>query len=820
MTDAVNHPGSPKQMASRIVPYEITREIGRGGMGVVYLARDTKLDRDVAIKALPAEVVDDEEKLTRFETEAKLLASLNHPNIATVYGLEEVEGRRYLILEYIDGESLIEFLNRNRHSWRKCVEAAASIADALAAAHARGVVHRDIKPDNILFTRDGVVKVLDFGLALSVPAEGQDKTEAATMALETKPGAVMGTPGYMSPEQVRGEPADTRSDIFSFGCLLHEMLTGRATFARDTVADSMAATLRDEPEPPTVCGPSTPPELDPVLMRCLEKRPDDRFQSARDLAFSLRRVLSPTGTHQPMASRPPKAFPWRLLAGIAAVALIATVSIWVWRPKQPESLVPVIRLLAVLPFENISGDPDIEYLAYELPASTIDSMSTISNLHVVPRSTTFRISGSAADSITIGRQLNVDFVLTGQIQTHNNELRVRAELIEVATNSQQWSQRYDQSLADTLAVEKEITQRITDALQLQISGEDRTRIERRRPINAEAHAAYLEGRFWWNKRTKAGFEKAIELHDRAIQLDSEYALAYAGRAETYVLMGFYSHPPRQVMPLAEQAARRAIELDPSLAAAYTALGWFYGMYRWDWEAAEEAFLKAIALDPMYATAHNFYGDLLLSVGRYDEGDARKRLVVSIDPGSLIGRVDLAISANHRRDANSAIKHVQTAIEMDPTFAHAHNVLGEIYLSMRRFEDAIVELSRACDLAPSGFHFGSLGYAYGLAGRRADALATLEILTEMSQCEYVPMSAFALIHFAIGNRELAFEYFDRAFEDRDISLAFLKFAPYMDPLRSDPRFDALLERIGFPPDPPAPVVEPWIQPGMQREGSGQ
>ncbi len=279
------------QPPTQIGPYEITREIGRGGMGVVFLARDTKLDREVAIKALPPEVVDDEEKFSRFEREAKLLASLNHPNIATIYGLEEVEGRRYLILEYIDGESLIEYLNRNRQSWRKCVEAAASIADALAAAHARGVVHRDIKPDNILFTRDGVAKVLDFGLALSVSTEKQDEPDDITIRLDTKPGAIMGTPGYMSPEQVRGKPADTRSDIFSFGCLLHEMLTGRATFARDTVADSMAATLRDEPEAPTVCGANTPPELDPVLMRCLEKRPDDRFQSARDLAFTRLRPV-------------------------------------------------------------------------------------------------------------------------------------------------------------------------------------------------------------------------------------------------------------------------------------------------------------------------------------------------------------------------------------------------------------------------------------------------------------------------------------------------------------------------------------------------
>ncbi len=820
MSEAGNQLGQRDSGPNKIGPYEITREIGRGGMGVVYLARDTKLDRDVAIKALPPEVVDDEDKLSRFEREAKLLASINHPNIATIYGLEEVEGRRYLILEYIDGESLIEYLNRNRHSWRKCVEAAASIADALAAAHARGVVHRDIKPDNILFTRDGVVKILDFGLALSVATEQQDEPDDVTIKLDTKPGAVMGTPGYMSPEQVRGEPADTRSDIFSFGCLLHEMLTNRPTFARDTNADSMAATLRDEPDAPSVCGAHTPTELDPVLMRCLEKRPDDRFQSARDLAFSLRRVLSPTGTHQPVTSHPTKAFPWRLATGTAAVLAIAAASVWMLRSKEPAALVPTIRSLAVLPFENITGDSDIEYLADELPASIIDSMATISNLHVVPRSTAFRHRNSTEDTVVIGQQLNVDFVLIGQFQSRDNELRVRAELIEVATKRQLWSKRYNQSLVDTLAVEREITQRITDALQLQITGEERTRIEQRRPVNAEAHAAYLEARYWWNKRTKTGFEKALELHERALQLDSEFALAYAGKAETYVLMGLYSRPSREVMPLAEQAARRAIELDPMLPGAHTALGWIRGMYRWDWKAAEESFLKALEFDPNYATAHNFYGDLLTCIGRLDEAEQHKQTVVTLDPGSLIGRSDLALSALTSRDFSVAIKRAQAAIDMDPNFPPTHRVLGDIYIGMRRFEDAIEAYSKAYEISGNGGLLGYVGYAQGLAGRRADAIATLDTLTALALLEYVPKSVFALVHFGLGNRDLAFEYFDQAIEDRQTGISFYKFDPSVDPLRSDPRFDALLERIGFPPNPPAPVVEPWIQPGMQREGSGQ
>lgn len=285
-------------------------------------------------------------------------------------------------------------------------------------------------------------------------------------------------------------------------------------------------------------------------------------------------------------------------------------------------------------------------------------------------------------------------------------------------------------------------------------------------------------------------------------------------------MGIYSHPPSEVIPLAEQAIRHAIELDSTLPGAHTALGWIQGMYRWDWQASEESFLKALELDSKYATAHNFYGDLLTCIGRLDEAEEHKQTVVTIDPGSLVGRSDLAASASVRRDFDEAIERIQAAIEMDPTFARAHTVLGDIYIGMRRFEDAIEAYAKAYELSGSGGHFGKLGYAYGLAGRRADALATLEILTELARHEYVPKTAFAVVHFGLGNRDLAFEYFDQAIDDRDNNLAFYKFAANVDPIRGDPRFDALLERIGFPPNPPAPVVEPWIQPGMQREGSGQ
>ena len=791
--------------------YEVIREIGRGGMGVVYLARDTKLDREVAIKALPPEVVDDEEKLSRFEREAKLLASLNHPNIATVYGLEEVEGRRYLILEYIDGESLIEYLNRNRQSWRKCVEAAASIADALAAAHARGVVHRDIKPDNILFTHGGVVKVLDFGLALSVPANGQDQTEAATMAVDTTFGAVIGTPGYMSPEQVRGEPADTRSDIFSFGCLLHEMLTGRATFARDTVAESMAATLREEPEAPAVCGVQTPSELDPVLMRCLEKRPDDRFQSARDLAFSLRRVLNPTGTHQPVGSRPSATFPRRLIGTIAAVVALAVVSVWLLRPNVPES--PAIRSLAVLPFENLSGVPDIEYLADELPASIIDALATISSLHVVPRNTAFRSRDSVEDITTIGRKLGVDFVLTGQIQARNGGLRVRAELINVATNSQQWSDHYDQSLTDTRVVEEELTGRIAQALHLQITGEEQSRLENRRPVNAEAHAAYLNGRFWWNKRTTEGFKKAIEFFDKAIEVDVDYALAYVGLADSYLLQGVYVDPPKQTYPKAKEAIRQALQIDPNMGKALTTRAFIRSIYDWNHEAAERDYKRAIELTPRYPTAHHWYAWSLIATGNLDQAINEMKLAHQLDPGSLVIGVDLGFFYRIAGRFDLAKERLEEAIRMDPNFPKAHVYYGFLLMGQNRFDEALSSLQGVIDRAQSYPEMlGFYGHALAKAGREDEARRFVESLIERRASEYIHPHAIAYTYSGLGDSDQAMRWLETGYEERDPWMYLLHTTGTWNGLRSDPRFRDLLKRIGLDPD--------WIAPGFRPDSNDQ
>ncbi|MEE8166596.1 MAG: tetratricopeptide repeat protein, partial [Myxococcota bacterium] len=452
-------------------------------------------------------------------------------------------------------------------------------------------------------------------------------------------------------------------------------------------------------------------------------------------------------------------------------------------------------------------DADAAYLADEIPASVIDSLANISFLHVIPRSSSFRHRDSTDTIQEIGEALKADFVLTGQIVSRGDDLRIRAELVAIDTNQQLFSGQFDQSSDDTLLVETELTDRIIDALKLPVSDDEARSLARRRPVNADAHAAYLEGRFWWNKRTPDSLVRALELFQKASTIDPQYALAHAGQAEAYVMMADYSHPPREMMPLAERAIRRSMELDPTLPGPHTALGLIQGRFHWDWQAAEASFLTALEHDPNYATAHNFYGDHLISLGRIDEAEDHKRQVLAIDPGSLVGRADLANVYFNRRQFEKAVESAQTATAMDPSFAQAFKKLGDIYIGMRRYNDAIEAFTKANELAPSGRHLGYLGYALGLAGQRIEAIAILDAMIERAKHGYVSAGAFAMVYFGLGQQDRAFEYFDEALDERDFVLPFLKFSPSVDPLRSDPRFDEMIRRIGLPRNPPNPVVDP-------------
>jgi serine/threonine-protein kinase len=711
-------------------------------MGVVYLARDERLDRDVAIKCLPDELAHDPDRLERMRREAKVLASLNHPHIATIHGLESVDGRLYLVLEHVGGESLREHLDSRGRSWRTVVEVAASLADALSAAHDRGIVHRDLKPDNVRFTSDGVVKLLDFGLACD--ASKPAGSEAVTR--EIRPSALVGTPGYMAPEQVRGEPADERSDIFALGCLLHEMLTGQPTFARGSVAESMASTLQDVPDPPARSGAQVPLDLDPIVMRCLEKRPGDRFQSARDLAFALRGVPGEPANGEAVAlpSRPGTA---RWIWSAVAAALVLLAGTWLLRnavgpvpaPAAPDEAPRV----AVLPFEYDEALAGKAYLARSIPESIIDGLSPISGLHVVPSSTSSRYGDWDGGIVELGTTLKADAVVTGRIQSREGSFYVRAELVDVETGRQLWGQRFDQSLDDPLAVERELTRRIVDVLKLELTGADEQRLAGRHPNNAAAFSLYLEARSEAFRRDAPGLHRAISLYDEAIELEPTYALAHAGKADAFCMLGLgLAEPAADVMPKAKAAASRALDHGPMLAEVHAALGLIHWLWDWDYERAEQEYRQATELNPRYAEAYHFLAHVLASRGRLAEAVATSKQSGGLAPDKAV--------------FGSCLGHF-----------HAWN--GKPGLALAQLEDVVVTHPR----------FG---------------LARVYLGREYVAAEYVPHIAFARIHAGLGEPDDAIAALRRAVQARESVLPLIRCEPHFRILEGDPRFLEILRDI--------------------------
>jgi serine/threonine-protein kinase len=769
----------------RIGPYEILRELGRGGMGVVYLARDSRLDRHVAVKCLPGEMAVDEERLARFRREAKLLASLNHPNIATVHSLEEVDGKTYLVLEYIEGDTLFPHLDRTGRSWRECVQVAAAIADALAAAHEAGVVHRDVKPDNVMFTGHGTTKVLDFGLAAPARSGGEERTTAA--------GAILGTPGYMAPEQARGENADPRADLFALGCLLHEMIGHEPAFARDTVADSVAATLNDPA--PSLAGKGVPEELDRLVMRCMEKRPEDRPGSARELAAKLRALLA-----EPASSMPPPrpgGTPRWVLPVVGAAALVAVALLW--GPGDGEAPRPAPSV-AVLRFENETEDKELQYLADEVPASVIDDLAALEGVRVLPRSTTFRVGGK--DPAAAGRELGVDFVLVGQVQRREGEDRVRAELVEVANNRQAWSERYDRPAGEALDAVTEIMDQITRALGVPISAAEQRQLASRRPARSAAYSAYLKGRYEVNKSTADGYERAIELYDEALAIDGDFGLAHAGKADAYAVLGLsMARPANSVMPKAKEAAALAWKHGPRLAETHTSLGMIAWLWDWDYAEAERHLRKAIELRETYWAAHHILAHVLASRGRYDEAVKSSQAAQRHAPGIPITGNCLGHNLVWDGKRDEGLAELRRTCERFERFYVSRLYLGRTLvdggLPAERTEG--VEMLRRMRRRPDNHYAsGDLGWALGMNGQAADAKKELEKLQHQAQTEWVPNVAFAKVHAGLGDAGQTLAYLEKAVEQRESMLPLIGSEPHFRFLEGDPRFTAVLEKIGLRP----------------------
>jgi serine/threonine protein kinase/Flp pilus assembly protein TadD len=742
-----------KQLGS----YKIVSLLGAGGMGEVYKAHDTKLGREVAIKILPAAFVHDPERLSRFQREARMLASLNHPNIATIHGLEQADAVHYLVMELVPGQTLAERVSGGALKIEEVLKVAAQIAEALEAAHERGVIHRDLKPANVKVTPEGRVKVLDFGLA---------KTQRDEKLTADR--AIMGTPAYMAPEQVRGEELDARTDLFSFGAVLYEMATGRLAFAGNTAGAIHDAVLNRTPTPAGRVNPDLPSQLGQVVSKALEKDRQLRYQSAADIRIDLARLKRDTDS------------------GRAAP---------VGADLRSQQVRKTIDSLAVLPFVNLSGDAEMDYLSDGITDTLINSLSQLRKLRVVPRSLTFRYKGREVDPQHVGSELNARAVLTGRVMQRGDTLLIGTELIDVARLSQLWGAQYNRKMADILALQDEIAREISEKLRLQLTGEEKKRLTKRATGNKEAYQDYLKGRYWSTKKTHEGTNKGIAYFRQAIAKDPNYALAYAGLAVCYIQPGIFGFvPPTEAFPKAKEAALKALELDESLAEAHTSLAYIKALYDWDWSGAERESQRAIALNPSSAGAHVGHGAGLVMMGRSEEAVAELKRAVEFDPVSLPINWLLGVAFYCARQYDQAIEQELKTLELDPTFILGYFHLGQAYVQKSMYKEAVAEFEKALAISPGNtLAVAGLGYGYGVTGRRVEAEKVLDQLNEISKRKYVPTMQMVLIYTGLGEKDKAFEWLERAYEAR--SMGNIK-SPTLDPLRSDPRFADLLRRMNL------------------------
>jgi serine/threonine-protein kinase len=770
--------------------YQIFSLLGAGGMGEVYRARDTRLDREVAIKVLPAHLARDSEALARFQREARAVAALSHPNILAIHDFGTDQGISYAVTELLEGETLRECLRRSPLPWRKAVEIGIGVADGLSAAHAKGIIHRDLKPENIFLTTDGQVKILDFGLARVKPVvPGREISLASTRPLLTKPGVVMGTIGYMSPEQVRGEETDAPSDIFLLGCVLHEMVTGQRAFARTTAVEELAAILKEDPPEMADSAKRVPPELEYIVSHCLEKKTQDRFQSAQDLAFALRTISIGTGG-KGLFPKPVPLFSRgiALLAGGLLLLLFGVALYLITGSGQSLSLV-------ILPFDNDSSDPDTEYLSDGIAESVINRLSQLPQLRVIPRTTAFSYKRRAIDPKKIGSELGVRAVLTGRAGVRGDILTIQAELVDVATGSQIWGERYNRKFSDIFAVQEGIAREISEKLSLRLTGEQQQRLSKRDTQNPEAYQLYLKGHYHWQSRNPEGILKGIDYLNQAIAKDPNYALAYADLAAAHILRSFA--PPKEAMPMAREAATMALKLDDTLAEAHTSLAAVSLLYDWNWSAAEREFKRAIALNQNYPTAHQWYAQYLTTMGQHDAALAEIRQALELDPRSLILSRDVGWHYYYARLYDQAIDQARNTLDLDQKFILAHTLTGRAYVKKRMFEAAIEELQKAVAISPGGNNRALLGYAYAAGNRKSEAQQILDALQGLSKEQYISPVYIAAICGEMGDREQAFTWLEKAYADRSGTLILLNVNPMMDSLRADPKFRNLVQRLNLP-----------------------
>jgi serine/threonine protein kinase/Tfp pilus assembly protein PilF len=778
--------------------YRILEKVGAGGMGVVYRARDEQLDRDVALKVLPSGTLSDDTARRHFRKEAMALAKLNHPNIETVYEFGSQEGMDFLVMEYVPGKTLADRLTRGALPEKEVVALGLQIAAALEEAHERGIVHRDLKPANIAITAKGRAKILDFGLAKLLRPVSEGTTETFT---ESQGAA--GTLPYMPPEQLMCEPVDARADIYTIGAVLYEMATDRRAFPEVLTSRLMDAILHQPPVAPRAINPRISAQLETIILKCLDKDPDRRYQSVTELLVDLRRLESSSSSY----THPSPPSTWGRVArmiGYGAVGLLtlavglAAMNVGGWRDRllgHPRA--PQIRSLAVIPFDNLTGEAEEEYFADGMTEALITDLGQIQALRVISRTSVMRYKGARKPLDQIARELHVDAIVEGSVSRSGGLAKVTARLVYGPTDSQLWSKSYQRDLQNVLIMQGEVASAIVHEIDVTLTPQEKVRLASGRQVDPAAQEAYLKGRYHWHKGSAEETRKAREYFEQAVRVAPQYAASYAALAAYYSVTTHL--PAKEAIPKAKEYALKALELDDTLAQAHTALAIikFYG--DWDWPGAEKEFKLALALNPNDAETHRTYSSYLLGLGRFDEALLEVQRAQQLDPLSLYTSVNAGWTFYFVRQYDRAVKECQQALDLDVNSDGAHACLGQSYRAKGMREQAISESERAVVLSgrvPP--RVVGLARTYAEFGKRAEAKKLLEELRERAKHGYVSPYYFAMIYTSLGERQQALAALEQGFAERDRYLTWLNVDDAFDSLRKEPRFQDLLRRIGFPP----------------------
>jgi eukaryotic-like serine/threonine-protein kinase len=744
--------------------YRILEKLGGGGMGVVYKAEDTKLGRLVALKFLPENFSEDRHSVDRLEREARAASALNHPHICTIHDIDEHEGRRFIVMELLEGQTLKHRIAGQALTTEQVAKLGMQAAEALEAAHAKGIVHRDIKPPNIFVTARGDVKVLDFGLA-KLMEPSSDLMMAEESLTETQ--AVAGTLPYMSPEQLRGNKVDARTDIYALGVVLYEMATGQRPFREERYTQIIDDILHKSAPAPGRLNPDLSPKLEDIILKCLEKDPENRYQSVKELRVDLRRLAE--SSRVAPALPPPRAWYGVTAAAISAVLLVGVLvglNVGGWRDRfLKRAGANHIESLAVLPLENLSGDAQQDYFADGMTEAMITEVAQVSGLKVTSRTSVMQYKRTQKSLREIAQELGVDAVLEGAVQRSGGRVAITAQLIEASTDRHLWAKSYDREMSNVLMLEREVAQNVAEEVGVKLGASQQAYIAAARTVNPESHENYLLGLHYLRSGTREGTEKAIEYFQTAISKDSHDALAHAGLANAYRGLSSLYMAPMDAMPKAKAAAVRATELDETLAESHASLGVLKLFYDWDWPGAEMEFKRALELNPSLVEAHLGYATYLATLARFDDALAEDNLALSLDPASPRARVaGLSHSYFARRFAQT-IEDCRKTIELAPNVGTPHAFLGLVLSSEGRSADAIVEAQNGARLSGSPSHLAMLGYVYARSGKRADAKKVIEWLAEQSKLRYVCSFDVAGIYVGLGEPVQGLQWLEKAYSER-------------------------------------------------------